>query len=43
MHGTLKPEVVATLRFMQELSQSGFENVQLLTNFLEFFWKWFTF
>ncbi|KZS10457.1 Uncharacterized protein APZ42_025079 [Daphnia magna] len=34
-----KPEVVAALRCMQDRYQSGFQHVQPLTEFLEFFWK----
>lgn len=38
-----KPEVVAPLRCMQDMYQSGFQHVQPLTEFLEFFWKWYNY
>jgi hypothetical protein len=38
-----RPELVAALRCMSDMYQIGFENVEALTDFLEFFWKWFNY
>lgn len=38
-----KPEAVAVFRCMKDMFQRGLENVVPLTNFLEFFWKWFNY
>lgn len=38
-----RPELVAALRCMSDMYQIGFENVEPLTDFLEFFWKWYNY
>lgn len=35
-----RPEMVAALRSVHDLKEVGFEKVEPLVNFLEFFWKW---
>jgi hypothetical protein len=38
-----KPELTSSLRTMHDLNQRGFENVEDLCRFLEFFWTWYNY